>query len=263
MATISSNAANGRWNSGSTWSTGSVPTLNDDVTIVSGRPVIEPSDSSEMKFKTLTLRDQLTFDNDIQTAAGGSIVIAAGGSIVRKQAAYPVQRRFYSASGAWSFLMNYQYPDTRRVDVGGVRLERNYMTLSCLVNGGNYPYAGSLYFGDQAAGEYWMSEIGKPSCGKRVIDAANQGVGRNYSKPSHGVVRHISVKLKFPKEAGDSVPYSYDYGETLRRWAQSPYPVLLAGRYNVFKGHIESINYQDVKGNYHSCQVSLVEALDG
>jgi titin len=72
--------ATGNWSSGSTWSTGSVPALSDDVIISTGNTVT--IDAATNNAKSLTVNGSLIYNATTASALtiNGSVTVASGGS---------------------------------------------------------------------------------------------------------------------------------------------------------------------------------------
>lgn len=253
--------ASGAWNA-AVWSPSGVPTVNDAVTIAAGH-VITPPSSGAVAFGSLMLNGSLELDTDVTVGAGGVITIGATGQIYRRRTTQPTQRRI-SSTGAYTFELVRTYPDARRIDLGGYRLDGVEPSLGCSGSSGPYPAVATLRFSEAESGDWWLTDQGFPSAGAALTEQGNEGVGENYVRWSKGKARSARTTVRWPKIAGSTAPYSYDYGEMLRRYAQSPYAVLLVTPTSIMRGHVESVQFAQAAdgGRHYKATVTVVEASD-
>lgn len=252
----------GAWNA-AVWSPSGTPTVNDTVTIAAGHTITPPS-SGAVAFASLTLNGSLELDTDVTVGAGGVIMIGATGQLYRRRSTQPTQRRI-SSTGAYRIVMQRTYPDTRRIDLGGYRLDGVTPSLGCIGSAGPYPAVEALLFNEVESGDWWLTDQGLPAAGAQLEEQGNEGAGENFARWSKGKARSVRATVRWPKIAGASAPYSYDYGEMLRRYTQAPYAVLLVTPTAVLRGHIESVQFSQAAdgGRHHKATVSIVEGSDG
>lgn len=251
----------GAWNAG-VWSPSGVPTVNDAVTIKAGHTITPPS-SGAVAFGSLTVEGALELDTDVTVGAGGVITLGVTGQIYRRRSTQPVQLRF-SSTGAYRFSMARTYPDSRRIDLGGYRFDGLTPSIGC-AGTATFPATETLLFNEAASGDWWLTDQGLPSAGAALTEQGNEGAGENFARWSQGKARSARATLRWPKQASGAAPYSYDYGEMLRRFAQAPYSVLLATPTMIMRGHVESVQFAQAAdgGRHHKATVTVVEANDG
>ncbi len=252
----------GAWDA-AVWSPAGTPTVNDAVTIAAGHTITPPS-SGAVAFASLTLNGSLELDTDVTVGAGGVITIGTTGQIYRRRSTLPVQRRI-SSTGTYRIVMQRVYPDARRIDLGGYRLDGVTPSLGCIGSSGPYPPVEMLLFNEAESGDWWLTDQGLPAAGAQLEEQGNEGSGENFARWSKGKARSIRAAVRWPKIAGATVPYSYDYGEMLRRYTQAPYSVLLITPTAALRGHIESVQFASPAdgGRHYKATVSIVEGQDG
>lgn len=244
------------------WDPAGTPSIDDDVIIAAGHAVHSPVASVPMRFSSLTINGTFCPSCSIVVGDGGAITIGPAGQLYSPDG-LPYQHAI-SSTGTFQFTLRRTYPDTRRIDLGGYRFDGIAPSLGCVGDEGPYPAVDMLRFNEVASGDWWLTDPGLPQTGAELVEQGNEGAGENYARWSKGKTRSLRVSLRWPKLAGASPPYVYDYGEMLRRYVQSPYTVLLATPSVLLRGHIESVVYQGGAdgGRHHRATVTLVEGCD-
>jgi hypothetical protein len=254
----------GAWNA-AIWNPAGTPTQDDDVTIGTGHVVTKPSTGEEL-FNTLTINGSHEIGTDLKIKAGGWIKIGVTGNVYPDRTVL-TQRKAYCATPGSTFKLTIDAvtPDARRVDFGALRFEGVVPAIGCVITSGTFGSLAMLEFGTEGSnGDYWLNEQAMPSLGAVLQEASNEGVGENYASWRKGNVRAFRVVAKWPKVAGSSAPFSYDYCELLRRMVQSPYNVLAVTPSCAFFGHIENIAFSSPAegGRHHKATISIVEGRD-
>lgn len=227
MAGVSSTKA-GVWSDPAVWSSGAVPTLDDDITIM--HDVIMDTDT-----------------------AGRSIRITAG-SLVTSDARSTV---FVCSIPTWTYTSDYRSPS--RVDLRGVSYPRMRCSISAIHTAvGMFPpmTVPLLFDGntDPTRSEYTMSDPGYPSQSVGLIDQVPIGTTRAGAVWLKTGIRNLSVRLRWPRSSSMAIDM------ILSQMANSPFPALITTVSAVMRGHIESIQYRDTTGRtYIECQIMVVE----
>jgi len=263
--TTKTSTGSGAWNA-AIWSPSGTPGQDDDVTIAAGH-VVTKNTAGEELFNTLTVNGSHELGVNLKVKAGGYIKIGTTGNVYPDKTVL-TQRKVYSATvgSPVTITIDAVTPDSRKVDFGSYRFEDVVPTIGCVISSGTFGTLAMLLFGTAAAnGDYWLTESGMPSLGAALQEANDEGVGENKAAWKRGSVRAFKVAAKWPKVAGSSAPYSYDYYELLRRMTQTPYNVLVVTPSCAFFGQIENIALSSPAdgGRHHKATISIVEGCDG
>ena len=221
---------NGQWTDGTTWNTGSAPTVDDDVNIYHTVTLYNnnPASATLVWGKLVSLRD------------GGSLV-------VDKRATGPItavfeQLRLYA-------VLN----DTRRVDLDGVRFDRTRPSISASTP--TYPDAYSTpIIIDQGDGEVIIDDTGFVSVSSVLRDIRPEGTGRAYAEKIGNAVRYHTLRVKIKYTALHNLRILY-------RMAANPFQVLAVTPSCAIKGWIESVTPDpaSVGAEYITVRVTITE----
>lgn len=214
----------GNWNTGSTWSGGSVPTANSDVVI----------------------KHKVTISTD---AVAGLITISTGGSLVTDDTWHGINPISLTVA---RIVMTRELTDDRVVRLDGVNL---------IVARPSITASGSSTFPDTTAGvksstdEVIIDDPGLYGFSAQMQDIKPEGCARAYARKVSNGVRYLNVIVHIRKDRTNIIGQLY-------RLAENPFQVLAVTNSAVIKGYIEAITPIDSVGKeYRSFRVSIAEGL--
>lgn len=212
----------GSWSDSSVWNTGTVPTEDDDVTIMHA----------------------ITIDGN---ASAGILTIDTGGSLTTDTNPLTTSYTMKATYINMARTLN----DTRVVRLDGMTLSITSPSITSIGNGDGLPITQGVTETPEAV---IFDDPGVPGYSAQMKDITPEGgCVRAYARKVSNGVRYLSITVRIRSNNGAMMGQLY-------RMAELPYQVLAVTYSSIIKGHIEAITPVESTGKeYRTFRVSIAE----